>query len=80
VGLQIYLQIQNLFNTANVLTVYRYTGTANSDGYLNDPGSLSAIQSALNPKAFKDQYAVYINNPSNYSLPRRIYLGAIFTF
>ena len=80
VGLQIYLQIQNLFNTANVLTVYRYTGTANSDGYLNDPGSLSAIQSALNPKAFKDQYAVYINNPSNYSLPRRIYLGAVFTF
>jgi outer membrane receptor protein involved in Fe transport len=79
-GLQIYLQIQNLFNTANVLTVYRYTGTANSDGYLNDPGSLSAIESALNPRAFKDQYAVYINNPSNYSLPRRIYLGGIFNF
>jgi len=79
-GLQIYLQIQNLLNTQNVLTVYRYTGTASSDGYLNDPGSLSAIESALNPKAFKDQYAVYINNPSNYSLPRRIYLGGIFNF
>ncbi len=80
VGFQIYLQIQNLINTENVLTVYRYTGTANSDGYLNDPGSLSTIQSALNPKAFKDQYAVYINNPSNYALPRRIYLGAVLTF
>ena len=80
IGLQIYLQIQNLLNTENVLTVYRYTGTPNSDGYLNDPGSLSAIESSLNPKAFKDQYAVYINNPSNYALPRRIYLGAVFTF
>ncbi len=79
-SLQIYLQIQNLLNTQNVLTVYRYTGTASSDGYLNDPGSLSAIQSALNPRAFKDQYAVFINNPSNYALPRRIYLGGIFTF
>ena len=79
-SLQIYLQIQNLLNTQNVLTVYRYTGVASSDGYLNDPGSLSAIQSALNPRAFKDQYAVYINNPSNYALPRRIYLGGVFTF
>lgn len=80
VSLQIYLQIQNLLNTQNILTVYRYTGVATSDGYLNDPSSLSTIESSLNPKAFKDQYAVYINNPSNYALPRRIYLGGVFTF
>ena len=80
VSLQIYLQIQNLLNTENVLSVYRYTGTPNSDGYLNDPGSLSTINNALNPKAFKDQYAIYVNNPSNYALPRRIYLGGVFLF
>ncbi len=80
VQLQIYLQIQNLFNTQNILSVYRYTGSPSDDGYLNDPSSLAAIQAALNPKAYKDQYAAVENSPNNYSLPRRIYLGGIFTF
>lgn len=80
VALQLYLEIQNLFNTQNILSVYRYTGSPSSDGYLNDPSSLAAIQAALNPQAYKDQYAAVENNPNNYSLPRRIYLGGIFTF
>ena len=55
-GLQIYLQIQNLLNTENVLQVYRYTGTPSSDGYLNDPSKPEQLfKAALNPKAFKDQ-------------------------
>lgn len=77
---EIYLQIQNLLNTKNPVSVYRYTGTPEDDGYLTDPASISAIQSALNPQAFSDQYAAYINRPDNYSLPRRIFLGAIFSF
>lgn len=79
-GLQIYLQIQNLLNTKNPVAVYRYTGTPNDDGYLSDPASLSAIQSALNPQAYRDQYAAYTDRGYNYSLPRRIYLGAVFSF
>lgn len=77
---EVYLQIQNLLNTKNPVSVYRYTGTPEDDGYLTDPASISAIQSALNPQAFSDQYAAYINRPDNYSLPRRIFLGAIFSF
>jgi outer membrane receptor protein involved in Fe transport len=80
VGLEIYLQIQNLLGTENWLNVYRYTGVPSSDGYLNDPASLAAIAGAINPQAFKDQYAAYINKPGNYSLPRRVFLGGIFTF
>lgn len=77
---EVYLQIQNLLNTKNVLAVYRYTGVANTDGYLNDPSSVAAVQASLNPQAYKDQYAAEINAPENYSLPRRIYLGVIFSF
>jgi len=77
---EIYLQIQNLLNTKNPVSVYRYTGTPSDDGYLTDPASAAAIQSALNPQAYSDQYAAYINRPDNYSLPRRIFLGAIFSF
>ncbi|MFN8286809.1 MAG: carboxypeptidase-like regulatory domain-containing protein [Chitinophagales bacterium] len=79
-ALQIYLQIQNLLNSKNPVSVFRYTGTAKDDGFLTDPSSLSAINAALNPQAYKDQYAAYINRPDNYSLPRRIYLGAVFSF
>jgi len=79
-SLQIYLQIQNLLNTQNVLQVYRYTGVPNTNGFLNDPSSLPDIQAALNAQAFKDQFAARVNSPANYSLPRRIYLGGIFSF
>jgi len=80
VSLQIYLQIQNLLDARNPISVYRYTGTSNDDGYLSDPSSVSSIQGALNPQAYKDQYAAYINRGDNYSLPRRIYLGAVLNF
>ncbi len=79
-ALQIYLQVQNIIGAKNAVSVYRFTGTTNDDGYLSDPASLSAINSALNPQAYKDQYAAYINRSDNYSLPRRIYLGAVFSF
>jgi len=80
VDLQIYLQIQNLLNSKNPVAVYRYTGTPDDDGYINDPSSASSIQSALNPTAYKDMYKAFINNPDNYSTPRRIYLGAVLSF
>lgn len=80
IGLQIYLQIQNLLNTKNAVKVYRYTGTPNDDGYLTDPSTLPLIQSALSAQSYQDLYAAYIDQPGNYSLPRRIFLGAIFSF
>ncbi len=80
VSLGIYLQIQNLLDTKNVISVYRYTGTPNDNGYLGAPANETAINSYLNPQAFRDQYSAYINQPSNYSLPRRIFLGVTFGF
>ncbi len=80
IDLQIYLQIQNLLNSKNPVSVYRYTGVPGDDGYLSDPSSSTAITAALNPQAYRDQYAAYINRPDNYALPRRIYLGAVFSF
>ncbi|MCX6198820.1 MAG: TonB-dependent receptor [Bacteroidetes bacterium] len=79
-SVEIYLQIQNLLNTKNVIGVYRYTGTANDNGYLSDPANTVAIESYLNPQAFRDQYSAYINSPNNYSVPRRIYLGLVVGF
>lgn len=77
---QVYVQIQNLIDTRNVVGVYRFTGTPSDDGFLSDPSSLPIIQASLNPQAFRDQYAAIANRPNNYSLPRRIFLGVLFSF
>lgn len=76
----VYLWIQNLLNTKNVINVYRYTGNANDDGYLDAPQSQGSINSQENPQSFRDLYRAAVNNPANYSMPRRIYLGASFNF
>lgn len=79
-GLQVYFFIQNLLNAKNPISVYRYTGTPDDDGYLSDPSSLLAINAALNPQSYRDLYAAWVNNPNNFALPRRIYLGAVLSF
>ena len=77
---QVYMQFQNLLGLQNPISVYRYTGNTNDDGFLGDPASLPRIAQAFSPQGFKDQYSAYINRPENYSLPRRIFLGVQFNF
>lgn len=78
--LNVYLQIENLLNLQNVLTVYHYTGNANDDGYLTSALGQQEVRSQLYPQSFTDLYNIWINNPSNYSLPRSIRLGLEFSF
>lgn len=77
---QIYLQIQNLLNTANVVSVYRYTGNADDDGYLSATASDGAKNAAYSVQSYNDLYRAFVNQPDHYSLPRRIFLGLQFGF
>ena len=88
-GLNIYLQITNLFNSMNVLDVYRYTGSPTTDGYLNGPdGNLDYISKEAIAKgygqAFRDLYNVALEIPdgrnSMFIRPRVIQLGAVLSF
>jgi hypothetical protein len=79
-GLNIYLQVLNLLNTQNILSVYRYTGNANDDGYVNDAGAQTLIAQSASQQSFRDLYGIKVNNPSNYSIPRRIRLGLLLSF
>jgi outer membrane receptor protein involved in Fe transport len=76
----IYLQVLNLLNTKNIMVVYAATGNPNDDGYLSAAMYQAAINEQLNVQSYRELYSLYINNPSNYSLPRRIRLGATFDF
>ncbi len=78
--LNIYLSVNNLLDTRNVVNVYHYTGNPNDDGFLTAAVSQQEINAKTNPQSFIDLYAIAVNSPFNYSLPRIIKLGAIYNF
>jgi hypothetical protein len=89
VELNMYLQINNLFNN-QIVGVYRFTGSPEEDGYIGSPVyntlySEKAQVSAEYAESFRDMYRIALNIPnngraSNLALPRIIQLGAILSF
>ena len=81
--LNVRITVQNIFNIQNIVSVYRYTGRPDDDGYLasaegqkelNNIADLSARQ------AFQDQYNVRLLAPGNYGSPRIVRLGLSYSF
>jgi len=68
--LNVYVQIQNLFNAKNIISVYRATGNPEDDGYLTSSAAQNAIDAQNDSEAFRYLYSLKVNDPSNYSLPR----------
>jgi len=79
-SVNVYLQVQNLLNTANIVDVYQFTGNANDDGYLTTAVGVSDIEDQINPQSFVDMYTVKLNDPSNYTRPRTVRLGVTLDF
>jgi hypothetical protein len=79
-ALTLYLQVNNVFNSKNVVSVYRYTGLADDDGYLQSAEGQALVKEQPDQQAFVDQYNVKMNNPDNYIQPRFIRLGASINF
>ena len=75
-----YLQVQNLLDARNIISVYRATGNPEDDGYLTAAESQNDILSRNNPDAFMYLYSLAVNNPSHYSLPRTFRMGLSLTF
>ena len=79
-NLNVYVWFQNLLNTRNITGVYRATGNADDDGYLSAAQYQTEIDAQLNEDAFRYYYALAVNNPFNYALPRTIRLGIKLDF
>jgi hypothetical protein len=79
-NLNIYLQVLNVLNQKNIISVYAATGNPDDDGYLASAAAQSDINSKTNPEAFQDLYRVNVNNPSNYQRPRVIRIGLLLDF
>ena len=78
--MNVYVWVQNLLNTDNVINVYRYTGNPDDDGYVSSAEGQQDISQQIDPAAFVDQYGVKVNNPNNYSRPRTIRVGVTMNF
>ncbi len=78
--LTVYIEILNLLNSDNIQTVYAYTGNPDDDGYLDSPEGARLAELQIDPESFKDLYAIKVNNPNFYGIPRRTHLGIQFTF
>lgn len=80
IGINVYCYITNLLNTRNTLSVYRYTGVGNDDGYLNSPQGIQALTNIQFQQSYKDLYSYRLINPNNYNNPRRIFVGFTVNF
>lgn len=79
-ALNVYLQVLNILNTKNVLSVYNVTGNPDDDGYLAAAAYQPFIASQNDEQSFRDLYTIKLANPGFYSLPRRIRLGCQLNF
>ena len=78
--LNLYLLVNNLFNTQNIINVYRYTGNPDDDGYLNAPLFQPSIEAQLDEQSFRELYALKVANPINWAMARTIQLGIRLDF
>lgn len=79
-NVDVYIQVLNVFDNMNVLNVYQYTGDPLDDGYLASDRSASVVAQAVSSEAFADLYRTRLQNPFNFSLPRRVRLGVMWNF
>lgn len=79
-ALNVFLYIQNLFNTRDVQGVYGYTGRAGDDGYLTSAQGLNQSAQQVDPQSYKDIYGLRQQDINQLNNPRRIVLGVKLNF
>ena len=89
--MRLYLLVLNVLDTENVFAVYRETGQVNNQGFYSGALGAQRLGGLPNPESTLFNYQQYAGGPVNvggsqssggsfYGPPRRIRLGALFTF
>jgi hypothetical protein len=78
--LRVFLWVQNVFNNINVLSVYRYTGSAYDDGFITSTYAQSQLNAATNAQSLVDLYNARVVDPTKFALPRLTRLGVALYF
>jgi len=77
---QVFVYVNNLLNTRDVLHVYGYTGRPDDDGYLNSSFGKQYVPQQLNPATYTSLYQINENSPGNYNYARTTNFGIDFNF
>lgn len=84
IPLNVYIRVQNILNQKSTFGVYPVSGSPKDDGYLTSSDGKSALNTVVTSGRDLASYLVSYQwaelNPGFYSLPRRIFVGAIFEF
>jgi len=79
----LYFRVSNVLNTRNVNAVYSFTGSAEDPGFLQSSFGADQLNTVANsPRTVEGYLAAYswqVLNPGFFRLPRRMYIGAIFS-
>ncbi|MGB1204540.1 MAG: TonB-dependent receptor domain-containing protein [Chitinophagales bacterium] len=78
--INVYFLAQNLLNGQNVVNVHSFTGSPEDDGYVTSGPGQETVAGQISVPAFLDQYSAKVNDPNNYSIPRRMRVGVQFNF
>jgi hypothetical protein len=78
--LNVYLNVDNLFNTKNVSGVYAATGDPEDNGYLTAPKTQQVIATQYDEEAFRMFYQMLLLNNQQYFAPRTMQLGISLNF
>lgn len=78
--INVYVLLLNALDTRNVVSVYRFTGLPDDDGWLQSDQGIQTAFTQIDPASYAQLYATRVQNPNNYSIPRRIQLGMLFNF
>ncbi len=80
IGMQVYLDVFNLFNTFNVRSVFGTTGNADDDAYLTTAKNQAAINAQIDPDSYRNYYRMRLSMLGMYMAPRTIRLGLTLSF
>jgi hypothetical protein len=76
---QVFLWVNNVLNTWNVLGVFPFTGQPNDDGFLNSPQGQLLVKTQVDTQSYIDLYRLLLNSQTqNWNAPRTIRLGVRF--
>ena len=83
-NMNVYCRVSNLLDRRNVINVYPVTGSPQDDGFIASSNGRDKLQQIRNSVQSVDSYLASFQwaliNPDFYSLPRRIFLGAVLDF
>ena len=74
------LQVNNLLQTRDILSVYGYTGKPNDDGYISSAYGAQYIPQQISPQSYTDLLRYYLNDPTKLNYAGTISLALDFNF